>query len=95
MKLQNGDRIRITYLPSCINGRGTPNPYMGMEGEVQGLNDKYFHLFTGNAYLCGIEVNACGYIDLENNVEYKSTFKHKTNVNYKPSLIERFLNLLY
>ena len=93
--LKNGDRIKITYLPPCINGKGTLNPYIGMIGIVQDLVGKQFNLFTGNSYICTIEIDTCGYIDLETNIEYKSTFKHSSNINYKPSLIKRFLNLLY
>ena len=36
-RLRNGDRIRITWLPSCRNTPGTRNPYIGMEGTVEDL----------------------------------------------------------
>ena len=54
-KLKEGDRIKITYLPPCINGGGSKNPYIGMEGIVVDLKDGYFHLFTGNSWLCGVK----------------------------------------
>lgn len=54
MKIKEGDRIRITYLRPCINGRGDKNPYIGMEGEVRNLKDGRFNLFTGNSWLVGI-----------------------------------------
>lgn len=56
--MKNGDRIRITWLPPCKNvTRNTPNPYIGMEGIVVDLNKEegYFHLFTGQSWLCGIK----------------------------------------
>jgi hypothetical protein len=53
-----GRRIKITWLPSCINGRGYPNPYIGMEGTVTDLKqDGTFHLFCDNCWLVGI--NEC------------------------------------
>ena len=54
-KLKEGDRIKITYLKPCINGGGGKNPYIGMEGIVVDLKDGYFHLFTGNSWLCGVK----------------------------------------
>lgn len=57
MKLKNGDKILITYLSPCINARNSKNPYIGMSGTVVDLNKEegYFHLFTGNSWLCGIK----------------------------------------
>ena len=55
--LKNGDHIKITWLSSCRNAPGHRNPYIGMSGTVTGLNSKegYFHLFTGNSWLCAIK----------------------------------------
>ena len=62
--LKEGDKIKITYLKPCINGRGTKNPYIGMEGEVKDLTKKSFNLYTGKSWLIGIKR---GYF----NVRYK------------------------
>lgn len=36
---KNGDKIKLTWLPSCRNvPKGTPNPYIGMEGIVENMN---------------------------------------------------------
>lgn len=50
---QEGRLIKITWLPSCINvPKGTPNPYIGMEGEVIDLKDNGdFTLKTETSYL--------------------------------------------
>ena len=50
---KNGDKIRITWLPSCRNApAGTPNPYIGMEGIVEKLTiTGDFHLNCGSCYL--------------------------------------------
>jgi len=47
---KNGDKIKITWLPSCRNvPKGTQNPYIGMEGIVEGLNiDGYLVLNFGS-----------------------------------------------
>jgi hypothetical protein len=62
--LQNGDRIRITYLPPCRNGNGSPNPYIGMEGEVQDLNSVDFTLFTGSSFLVFINLKTCKFVKM-------------------------------
>lgn len=63
--LQNGDEIKITDLPSCRNvPRGTPNPYIGMSGEVRDFDGKRFNLFTGNSWLVGIEYKKCSFVNL-------------------------------
>lgn len=60
--LKNGDRIKITWLPSCINVPcGTPNPYIGMEGTVTDFNGQNFDLFTGSSWLVGIRFKKCRY----------------------------------
>ena len=61
-KVKEGDRIKITYLPPCINGGGSKNPYIGMEGIAMNFHDGYFDLFTGNSWLCAIPI---GYIVVE------------------------------
>lgn len=50
---KNGDKIKITWLPSCKNvPNGTPNPYVGMEGIVEELNiDGDFFLNCGTCQL--------------------------------------------
>jgi hypothetical protein len=57
--MKNGDKIKITYLPPCINGAGERNPYIGMQGEVRDFNGKMFDLFTGTSWLVGIHVRTC------------------------------------
>ena len=65
--LKNGDRIEITYLPSCGNvRRGTPNPYIGMSGTVDGLDEKRFNLITDSgAWLANIDVSTVKYKYIE------------------------------
>jgi len=63
-KLKNGDKIKITYLPSCINGLGTKNPYIGMSGEVRDFDGKTFNLFTGSSWLVGIKFRNCCFKNL-------------------------------
>lgn len=60
-KVKEGDRIKITYLP-CIDGGGSKNPYIGMEGIAMNFHDGYFDLFTGSSWLCAIPI---GYIVVE------------------------------
>ena len=63
---EKGRKVRITWLPSCRNGEGTPNPYIGMEGTVTDLKqDGSFHLFTGDSWLCGVNEYKFEYIDDE------------------------------
>lgn len=62
-KLKNGDRIKITWLPPCINGEGTKNPYIGMIGTVTDLENDYFNLDCTTSSLCGIK--KCKYIFLD------------------------------
>jgi hypothetical protein len=57
--MKNGLMIKILYLTPCINGRGDVNPYIGMSGVVSGLTSERFHIFTGNSWLVGIELNKC------------------------------------
>lgn len=65
MGLSNGDRIKITGLPPCKNvSRNTPNPYIGMRGEVIDFDGEYFNLHTGNSVLCAIRVKKCKYIKI-------------------------------
>ena len=60
--MENGNKIVITYLPSCINvPRGMPNPYIGMTGTVEEFNGITFDLFTGSSYLVGIKYKSCKY----------------------------------
>jgi len=54
--LKNGDKIEITYLRPCVNGDGSPNPYIGMSGTIVDFDGKTFDLFTGTSWLVGIEV---------------------------------------
>jgi|APCry1669189101_1035198.scaffolds.fasta_scaffold393174_2 hypothetical protein len=56
MSLKEGDRIRITWLPSCRNAPGTRNPYIGMEGTVHDIKEGMFDLFTGNSWLVGVKM---------------------------------------
>lgn len=50
--LKNGDKILITWLPSCRNvPNGTPNPYIGMSGTVQDSDHEGFILNTGSSLL--------------------------------------------
>lgn len=63
--LQNGDKITITYLPSCRNvKRGTPNPYIGMSGKVCDFDGKEFSLLTSTSWLVGIEYAKCSFVKL-------------------------------
>jgi len=59
--LQNGDRIKITYLPPCRNGNRSPNPYVGMEGVVCDFDGKQFGLLTDTSWLIGVELKTCKY----------------------------------
>lgn len=66
--MKNGDNIKITYLPSCINvPRGTPNPYIGMSGTVDRFDGNTFDLFTGSSYLCGVKLKTCRYEKITEN----------------------------
>lgn len=58
--MKNGDKIKITYLPPCKNGGGSPNPYIGMEGVVRNFENGTFELHTGTSVLCCIR--GCRYI---------------------------------
>jgi len=61
---EEGRKVRITWLPSCINGKGDPNPYIGMEGIVTDLKpDGTFHLDCGNCWLVGLDEYKFEYID--------------------------------
>ena len=72
--MKNGLNIEITWLPACLNvSKNTPNPYIGMSGEVQNYNGKTFDLFTGTSYLVGINV-------------FKVTYK-LISTFYKPVII--------
>lgn len=50
---EEGRRIRITWLPHCINvPSNVPNPYIGMEGYVRELKpDGSFHLQCETSWL--------------------------------------------
>lgn len=50
---EEGRRIRITWLPHCINvPSNNPNPYIGMEGYVRELKpDGSFHLQCETSWL--------------------------------------------
>lgn len=61
ISLKNGDFIRITYLPPCKNGYGTPNPYIGMEGEVWDLDGYTFNLQCETSWLTNIDFKFCKY----------------------------------
>ena len=64
--LCNGDKIKITGLPSCRNvPKGTLNPYVGMEGTVRFLDHDSFDLFTGTCWLVGIKIKGCRYEKLK------------------------------
>jgi hypothetical protein len=60
--IENGNKVKITYLPPCINGEGEKNPYIGMEGIIHDFNGKMFNLFTGNSWLVGIHLKTCKFI---------------------------------
>jgi hypothetical protein len=60
-ELKNGDWIKITYLPPCQNGRGAPNPYIGMEGEVWDFDGETFSLQTETNWLANITLKTCKY----------------------------------
>ena len=63
--MKNGDNIKITYLPSCINvPNGTPNPYIGMAGTVENFDGKIFDIFTRSSYLVGIKFKTCKYEEI-------------------------------
>jgi hypothetical protein len=63
--LKNGDKIQITYLPSCRNvTKGTPNPYIGMSGTVENSDDKGFALNTGSSILIVGDVEEMAFIRL-------------------------------
>jgi hypothetical protein len=62
--MKNGDKIRITYIPPCKNGLGTPNPYIGMEGEVHDFDENTFNLRTETSWLVGIRVKTCKFIPI-------------------------------
>ncbi len=56
-ELKNGDYIRMTYMPPCRNGHGSPNPYIGMEGVVHDLDNGKFSILTkGGAWLCCLDL---------------------------------------
>ena len=59
--MKNGDKIKITYLPSCINAPGVRNPYIGMAGEVRDFANGWFSIFTGTSWLCAIRLKTCKY----------------------------------
>jgi hypothetical protein len=60
-KLKNGDWIKITYLPPCKNGYGSPNPYIGMEGEVWDFDGETFSLQTETNWLANLSLKTCKY----------------------------------
>jgi ribosomal protein L21E len=64
--LKNGDCIKITYLPSCKNGMGTQNPYIGMQGIVHDFNGETFSIFTGYSWLVNIGIKNCKYENISN-----------------------------
>jgi len=59
--MRNDLKIKILYLTPCINGRGSKNPYIGMQGHVKDLcmKTKRFNLFTGTSWLLNIELCSC------------------------------------
>lgn len=60
--LKEGDYIKITYLPYCRNVYyNVPNPYIGMEGTVKFVDHESFDLFTGTAWLIGLDIKTCKY----------------------------------
>ena len=60
-KIKNGDWIKITYLPPCKNGLGTPNPYIGMEGEIWDFDGTTFSLQCETNWLAAIDLKGCKY----------------------------------
>jgi hypothetical protein len=63
----NDDKIKITYLPHCINVPSyVKNPYIGIEGIVKDFDGKRFNLFTGHSWICGIELKKCRFQKLNN-----------------------------
>lgn len=50
----NGDKIKITWLPNPINAPSETNCYIGMEGVVNDMNknDGTFSLKTETSWLC-------------------------------------------
>lgn len=56
--LKNGDIIKIIHLP---DNRGERNAYIGMEGEVSDLTGNRFNLFTGDAWLVGLDTETTKY----------------------------------
>lgn len=62
--IKNGDKIRITYLPSCGNARSERNPYIGMEGTVHDFDGSKFSLFTGDSWLTNIDLKTCKFTKL-------------------------------
>jgi hypothetical protein len=59
--LKDGDVIKITYLSPCINGQGSPNPYIGMQGVVYDFNGKEFSIQTVSSWLVNIDIRTCEY----------------------------------
>ncbi len=59
--MNNGDKIKITYLPPCRNGMGSRNPYIEMEGEVRDFDGNVFSLYTGHSWLTCIHLKTCKY----------------------------------
>jgi hypothetical protein len=62
--LKNGDTIKITDLPPCINGRYSPNPYIGMYGVVYDFDGETFSILTETSWLVGIKIKTCKFIKL-------------------------------
>jgi len=60
-EIKNGDYIRITYLPPCSNGQGSPNPYIGMEGIVCDFDGKVFAIKSMSSTLTCIHLKTCKY----------------------------------
>lgn len=64
VELNNGDNIKITYLPPCRNGYGQPNPYIGMVGIVHDFNGKSFNLETKTSWLVCIDLKKCKFVKI-------------------------------
>jgi hypothetical protein len=56
--LKNGDIIKIIYLP---DNHGERNVYIGMKGEVRDLMGTRFNVWTGDAWLVGLDTETTKY----------------------------------
>ena len=61
-----GRKIEITYFPSCVNvPKGTPNPYIGSIGIVEGLKEdgSFFLKMSSSTLVVGDKNYKFKYLD--------------------------------